>query len=208
MTGRRLHDKYAQLLPFVADRYSLTYILGDMIGELSNSHTYVGGGDYPELHPVNEGLLGADFEARPGQRHVPHQEDLSRRKLGPGNLRSPLTEPGMNVKEGDYLIAVNGRPCAFPQNPYELFVNLANETVTLSVNSKPSEDGSRNVQVKPIADEFSLRELNMIETNRKKVDAATQGRVGYVYIPDMGGGWPERICETVLPANPQRRTDH
>ena len=73
-----------------------------------------------------------------------------------------------------------------PQAPYELLINTANETVTLTVNSKPSEDGSRNVQVKPIADEFSLRELNMIESNRKKVDAATNGRVGYVYIPDMG----------------------
>ena len=131
-----------------------------MIGELSNSHTYVGGGDYPELHPVNVGLLGADFE-------VDTASGMYRfKKIYPGEnwdakLRSPLTEPGVNVKEGDYLIAVNGRPLRAPQNPYELFVNTANETVTLTVNSKPSEDGSHNVQVKPIADEFSLRELNM-----------------------------------------------
>jgi tricorn protease len=181
----KIHDKYAELLPHVADRYSLTYILGEMIGELSNSHTYVGGGDYPELHPVNEGLLGADFEADAagGMYRI--------KKIYPGEnwdskVRSPLTEPGVNVKEGDYLLAVNGRPLRVPQDPYELFQNLANEAVTLSVNSKPSEDGARNVQVKPIADEFSLRELNMIESNRKKVDAATQGRVGYVYLPDMG----------------------
>ena len=90
------------------------------------------------------------------------------------------------MKQGDYLLAVNGRPLRAPDNPYEFFVNTANETVTLTVNSKPSEEGAHTVQVKPVADEFSLRELNMIETNRKKVDAATNGRVGYVYLPDMG----------------------
>ncbi len=181
----KLHDKYAQLLPYVSDRYSLTYVLGELIGELSNSHTYVGGGDYPDLHPVNVGLLGVDYEvdAASGMYRI--------KKIYPGEnwnpeLRSPLTEPGINVKEGDYLLAVNGRPLRAPQNPYELFVNTANETVTLTVNSKAVEDGSRTVQVKPINDEFSLRELNMIVTNRKKVEAATGGKVGYVYLPDMG----------------------
>ena len=182
----KTREKYAQLLPYVSDRYSLTYIMGEMIGELSNSHTYVGGGDFPDLHPVNVGLLGVDYDldAASGMYRI--------KKIYPGEnwnqaLRSPLTEPGINVKEGDYLLAVNGRPLRAPQNPYELFVNTANETVMLTVNSKPSEDGSRNVQVKPINDEYDLRELNMIETNRKKVDAATGGKVGYIYLPDMGG---------------------
>jgi tricorn protease len=182
---QKMHDKYAELLPYVSDRYSLTYILGDMIGELSNSHTYVGGGEYPDLHPVNVGLLGVDFD-------LDQSNGVYRiKKIYPGEnwnpeLRSPLTEPGINVKEGDYLLAVNGRPLRAPQNPYELFVNLGNEAVTLTVNSKPSEDGSRNVQVKPINDEYNLRELNMIVINRKKVDEATGGKVGYVYLPDMG----------------------
>ncbi len=191
-------DKYAQLLPYVADRYSLTYILGEMIGELSNSHTYVGGGDYPDLHPVNTGLLGADFEADqaggmyrfkkiyPGENWDPH-------------LRSPLSEPGVNVKQGDYLLAVNGRPLRVPQNPYEFFMNTANETVTLTVNSKPSEEGSRTVQVKPISDEFGLKELNWIETNRKKVETATGGRVGYVYLPDMGGPGLNQFVKQYFP---------
>jgi tricorn protease len=194
----KLREKYAQFLPYVGDRYTLTYVLGEMIGELSNSHTYVGGGEYPELHPVNEGLLGADFEAdtASGMYRI--------KKIYPGEnwnskVRSPLTEPGVNVKEGDYLITVNGRALRIPQNPFELFVNTANETVTLSVNSKPSEEGARNVQVKPIADEFSLRELNMIETNRRKVDAATQGRVGYVYIPDMGGDGLNEFVKQYFP---------
>jgi len=181
----KMRDKYSQLLPYVADRYSLTYILGDMIGELSNSHTYVGGGEYPDLHPVTVGLLGVDYE-------LDQASGMYRiKKIYPGQnwdpeLRSPLTEPGINVKEGDYLLAVNGRPLRAPQDPSELLVNTANETVMLTVNSKPSDDGSRNVQVKPINDEYNLRELNMIQTNRKKVDAATGGKVGYVYLPDMG----------------------
>jgi tricorn protease len=195
---QKMHDKYAGLLPSVSDRYSLTYILGEMIGELSNSHTYVGGGDYPDLHPVNVGLLGVDFE-------LDQASGMYRiKKIYPGqnwngDLRSPLTEPGINVKEGDYLVAINGRQLRAPQNPYELFVNTANETVTLTVNAKPSEGGTRNVQVKPINDEYNLRELNMIETNRKKVDSATGGKVGYVYLPDMGGPGLDEFVKQYFP---------
>jgi tricorn protease len=194
----KMHDKYAQLLPYVADRYSLTYILGDMIGELSNSHTYVGGGDYPEIHAVNVGLLGADYE-------VDKATSMYRfKKIYPGEnwdqrVRSPLTEPGVNVKEGDYLLAINGRALKAPQTPYELMVNTVNETVTLTVNSKPSDEGSHTIQVKPIAEEFDLHELNWIESNRKKVDAATNGRVGYVYLPDMGAPGLDQFVKQYFP---------
>jgi len=194
----KMRDKYAQLLPYVADRYSLTYIMGEMIGELSNSHTYVGRGDYPDLHAVNVGVLGVDFEADPASgvyrfKKIYSGENWDQR------IRSPLTEPGVTVKEGDYLIAVNGRTLRTPQNPYELFVNTANETVTLTVNSKPSEEGSHTVQVKPLADEFNLRELSWIEGNRRKVDAATGGRVGYIYLPDMGGDGLNEFVKQYFP---------
>jgi tricorn protease len=179
-----VRDKYAPLVPYAANRYDLTYIMGEVIGELSNSHTYVGGGDQPELHPINVGLLGVDYEldAASGMYRF--------KKIYPGEnwdaqTRSPLTEPGVNVKEGDYLIAVNGRSLKAPQTPEELLVNTANETTAITVNSKPSAEGARTVPVKPIADEYPLREYNMIESNRKKVDAATNGRVGYIYLPDM-----------------------
>ncbi len=177
-------DKYSQLLPHVADRLSLTYVLGEMIGELSNSHTYVGGGDYPELDGVNVGLLGADFQPDPSGFYriarIYPGENWNR------SLRSPLTEPGVTVKQGDYLLAVNGRPLRVPQNPYELFINTVNEVVTLTVNSKPTEQGAHNVSVRPIPSDFGLHELNWIETNRRKVEQASGGRVGYVYLPDMG----------------------
>jgi len=156
-----------------------------MIGELSNSHTYVGGGDYPSLDTVNVGLLGADFAAD-------EKNGLYRlARIYPGenwnaSLRSPLTEPGVVVKEGDYLLAVNGRPLRVPQDPYELFVNTVNQATVLTVNSKPTQDGSHNVTVRPISDELSLHELNWIDTNRRKAEQASGGRIGYVYLPDMG----------------------
>jgi tricorn protease len=180
-----VRDKYAALVPYAANRYDLTYVMGEMIGELSNSHTYVGDGDQPDLHPVNVGLLGADYE-------LDAASDLYRfKKIYPGEnwnpgTRSPLTEPGVNVKEGDYLIAINGRMLKAPQSPEELLVNTANETTAITVNSKASADNARTVAIKPIADEYPLRELHMVESNRKIVDAATKGRVGYIYIPDMG----------------------
>ena len=143
---QKIRDKYAQLLPYVADRYSLTYILGDMIGELSNSHTYVGGGDFPDLRPVNVGLLGVDFELDQSSGIYRIKKIYAGENWDP-ELRSPLTEPGINGKEGDYLLAVNGRSLRAPQNPYELFVNTSNDVVTLTVNAKASEDGAHNVQV-------------------------------------------------------------
>jgi len=192
------HDKYAQLLPYVADRLSLTYIMGELIGELSNSHTYVGGGDYPDLDAVNVGLLGADLEPDPSSGMY----RLS--KIYPGEnwnaaLRSPLTEPGVTVKEGDYLLAVNGRPLRIPQNPDEFFVNTVNQATTLSINSKPSEQGAHNVVVRPIPSEFRLHELNWIETNRRKVEQASGGRIGYIYLPDMGGDGLNEFVKQYFP---------
>ncbi len=181
---QKIKDKYEQLLPFVADRYSLTYVLSEMIGELSNSHTYTGGGEFPDLHPVNVGLLGADYELDAASGMYRIKKIFSGENWDAHN-RSPLTEPGVNVKEGQYLVAINGRPLRAPRTPDELLTNTANEVVTLSVNSKASAEGARKVVVKPIGDEQSLRQLNMIETNRKKVDAASGGRIGYVYLPDM-----------------------
>jgi len=191
-------DKYAQLLPYVADRYDLNYILGELIGELSNSHTYVGGGDYPDLHAVDVGLLGVDFEADAASGRYRFK------KIYPGEnwdatLRSPLTEPGVSVKPGDYLLAVNGRPLRVPQNPYELFQNTANQNVTLTVNSTPSAEGARDVVVKPLSNEFHLRELDWIDTNREKVDKASGGKIGYVYLPDMGGAGLNEFVKQYFP---------
>jgi tricorn protease len=191
-------ERYAPLLPYVADRYDLTYVLGEMLGELANSHTYVGGGDYPSLHPVDLGLLGVDFE-------LDAASSLYRiKKIYPGenwdsSLRSPLTEPGVVVKEGDYLIAVNGRDLKAPEAPSELFENTANQNVTLTVSSQPSTTGARNVVVKTLSSEYSLRQLDMVNTNRRKVDEATGGKVGYIYLPDMEGDGLNEFVKQFFP---------
>ena len=200
---QKTKDQYAQLLPYVADRYSLTYIMAEMISELSNSHTYVGGGDMPDLHPVNVGLLGAEYEADASSGMYRIKKIFTGENWD-AHTRSPLTEPGVNIKEGDYLVAINGRVLRAPQTPDELLVNTANDVVTLTVNSKPTADGARKVVVKPIGDEYSLRELNMIETNLKKVDAASGGRIGYVYLPNMGD---EGLNEFVKQYFPQIRKE-
>ncbi|HEV2386482.1 MAG TPA: PDZ domain-containing protein [Candidatus Acidoferrales bacterium] len=194
----KIRDKYAALLPYVADRYDLTYLIGEIIGELANSHTYTGGGDSPSLHRVNVGMLGADFEldAASGRYRL--------KKIFPGQnwdpaLASPLTEPGVNVKAGDYLLAVNGQDLRAPENPYALFVNTTNQNVTLTVNSQPTPEGARQVVVRPIASELGLRELDWIATNREKVDKATGGRVGYVYLPDMEGHGLDEFVRQYFP---------
>jgi len=194
----RERDRYAPLLPYVADRYDLTYLLGEMVGELSNSHTYVGGGDYPNLHPVNLGLLAVDYELDAASSLYRFKKIYAGENWNP-RLRSPLTEPGVVVKEGDYLIAVNGRDLKAPQAPSELFVNTAGQNVTLTVNSQPTAAGARNVVVKPISSEYELRQLDMVNTNRRKVDQATGGRVGYIYIPDMGGNGLNEFVKQFFP---------
>jgi len=193
-----VRDKYAPLVDHAASRYDLTYILGEMIGELSNSHTYVGGGDLPEVPRVNVGLLGVDFELDVASGRYRFKKIYAGENWNP-QTRSPLTEPGINVKEGEYLLAVNGRELRAPQAPYELFVNTAGDTTAITVNSKPAEEGARTIAVKPIGDEFQLRLADMIQTNRRKVDEASGGKVGYVYIPDMGDGGLNAFVKQFFP---------
>ena len=198
-----VRKKYAVLLPYIASRYDLTYILGELVGELSNSHTYVNGPVGNGRHLVTEGLLGVDYELDPASG------DYRFKKIYPGEnwdpqARSPLTEPGLDVKEGDYLLAVNGRALKSPQSPDQMLVNTANQTTAITINSRPSLDGARTIAVKPLADEFQLRMNDMIESNRRKVDAATNGRVGYVYLPDMED---EGLNEFVKQYYPQIRKE-
>ena len=177
-------DKYSLLVPHVATRFDLVYILGEMLGELGNSHTYVGGGDYPALKTTTVGMLGVDYE-------LDRTSGFYRiKKIYPGDnsrsdYRSPLTEPGVNVKEGDYVLAVNNAEIKYPKNPYEFFENTAGDTVTITVNSKPDTAGSRDIMVKPIASEFNVKYLYWINSNREKVDKASGNKIGYIYLPDM-----------------------
>ena len=173
--------KYAEYLPFVAHRADLNYVLGLMLGELGTSHAYVGGGDVPGAPGVPTGQLGADYES--------HANKIRFSKIYPGlnfeeSRRGPLGEPGVNVKVGEYLLAINGKPLGANDNPDALLVNTAGKTVTLTVSDRPGMEGSREVRVRPIASETSLRYIEWVEANRKRVGELSGGRIGYLHVPD------------------------
>ncbi len=177
----KIGKRYEALLPWVAHRSDLNYIIGEMIAELSTSHTYVGGGEMPARKQVGVGLLGVDYEADQGFYRF---RKIYRGENWNEQTRSPLTEPGVKVKEGDYLIAVNGSAVRAPASPYAYFQNLAGQVVTLKVNDKPSTEGAWEINVKPVASEGSLRYLDWVESRRKRVEEATGGRIGYMHVPD------------------------
>ena len=180
----KMRDNYASLLPYVNHRTDLTYILGELIGELNCGHAYVGGGDYPKAEKISMGLLGALIV--PDASGYFKIQKIYKGQNWEKSVRSPLTEIGVNAKDGDYIIAVNGIPTNTVKDVYSLLVGTADKQVKLTLNSSPSESGSRTVTVIPTSDEQKLIYYNWVESNYEKVNKATGGRVGYVHIPDMG----------------------
>ncbi|SDM52866.1 tricorn protease [Siphonobacter aquaeclarae] len=176
-------QKYARFLPHVSHRSDLNYLIGEMMGEMVIGHNYVSGGDFPEVKPIQVGLLGADYEIANGFYRF--KKVFNGENWNP-NLRAPLTEPGVNVKAGEYLIAVNGKPIRSTDNIYRFFENQVGKQIVLTVNGQPSETGARKVTVVPVANEAGLRQMDWVESNRRKVDAATNGKVAYVYLPNTG----------------------
>jgi len=177
--------RYEALLPWVAHRSDLNYIIGEMIAELNTSHTYVGGGDVPDRKRVGVGMLGVDFEPDGGFYRI---KKIYAGENWEDDWRSPLTEPGLKVKEGNYLIAVEGQLARADREAYAYFQGLAQRVVTLKINDKPGEQGAWEIGVKTIGSEANLRYLNWIENNRRKVAEATGGRVGYMHVPDTSVG--------------------
>jgi tricorn protease len=182
---KAMRDKYAALLPFVNHRNDLTYLLGELIGELNNSHTYVGGGERPETPRIQLGLLGAEFSRDPATRAYRIERILPGENWGK-KTRSPLTEIGVNVKPGDYILAINNTPVSTMPNLYDALIGTADKQVILRVNSKPTEEGARDVTVVPIDDEAPLYYLDWVQKNIDYVNKKTGGEVGYLHIPDMG----------------------
>jgi tricorn protease len=183
--------KYAALVLFVNNRADLTYIIGEMIGELSTGHTYVGGGDYPKAKRLQTGLLGAQLE-RDAQSKYYRIKKILKGANWDKSTRSPLTEVGVNAKEGDYIIAVDGKSTTEMTNIYESLVNKVDKQVTLKLNAQPQEKGSRDVTVLPVGSELDIYYYNWVEDNIAKVEKATNGKVGYIHIPDMS---PEGLNE-------------
>ncbi|MDZ7376302.1 MAG: PDZ domain-containing protein, partial [candidate division KSB1 bacterium] len=181
---KAMKEKYQPLVKHVNHRIDLTYIIGEMIGELNVGHTYVGGGDMPQAKRVQTGLLGAQIvKDRSGYFQI---KKILKGQNWSNAYRSPLTEIGVNANEGDFIVAVNGQSTKGMNNIYQALVNTVGKQVKLRLNTVPSETGSREVTVVPIADEANLYYLNWVEDNIRKVTEATDGKVGYIHIPDMG----------------------
>ena len=179
-----MRKRYEPLVRHVNHRADLTYIIGEMIGELNVGHTYVGEGDYPRPARIKTGLLGAQVSKDPKSGYFKIDRIL-RGQNWDKSLRSPLTEIGVDANEGDFIIAVDGKSTARVKDVYELLLNKAHKQVTLQLNSKPAKKGARNVIVAPTDDESGLYYYNWVQGNIEKVDKATDGKVGYIHVPDM-----------------------
>jgi tricorn protease len=187
-------NKYAELLPYVTHRTDLTYLIGEMIGELNAGHCYVNGGEMPEVKKVGIGLLGIDLEYDSVAKMYKITKILQGQNWD-DELRSPLTEPGINIKEGSYLIAIDDNKLSYDVNPYSYLVGKENSIVKLTlsdgINAVPtlkSNAKTETILVKTISSETKLRYFNWVEERRHIVDSVSGGRIGYVHIPDMGVG--------------------
>ncbi len=182
---KKMKENYSQLLPYVNHRVDLTYVIGEMISELNIGHAYVGGGDYPKPERIKLGLLGAAIERDASSKYYRITRILKGQNWD-ANLRSPLTEIGVDVKVGEYIIAVNGRPTSEMNDLYESLVGTVGKQVKLKVNSSAKESGSREVTIVPIGSEASLYYYNWVQRNIDLVNKASDGKIGYIHIPDMG----------------------
>ncbi len=178
-----MRAQYGKLLDDAVTRWDVNFVIGELIAELSSSHTYRGGGDAEQAKDVAVGYLGVDWELANGAYRV---KKIIRGAPWDTEVRSSLDVSGVDVKEGDYVLAVNGRRMDAAKAPWAAFAGLADKPVVLTVNSKPSMDGARTVLVQTMDDETRLRHLAWIEANRKRVDDATGGKIGYIYVPSTG----------------------
>jgi tricorn protease len=176
---------YAPFLDNISTRGDLNYLFTEMLGNLTLGHVFLGGGDHPEPPKIKVGLLGADYAIENGRYRFKKIYDGE--NWNP-HLLAPLTQPGVNVKTGEYLLAVNGREVRGSDDIYGFFQETAGRQVVLKVGPDPGGTGSREVTVVPVDDEFRLRNLEWIESNRRKVDQMTGGRVAYVHLPDTANG--------------------
>ncbi len=179
----QMKEMYGAMLPYVMHRADLNYLMDMMGAEIAIGHSYVRGGDMPEVPNSPGGLLGADFAIENGRYKITRIFDNE--SWNP-DLRSPLATPGANANVGDYIIAINGIDLKAPDNIYRLLDGTANRQTTLTINDKPSPDGARQITVVPVGNEQGLRTRAWVEYNRRLVDKLSDGLLAYVYIPNTG----------------------
>ena len=175
--------QYEPLVKYVSHRDDLTYIIGEMIGELNVGHAYTNSGEKPKVERIPIGLLGAKISKHSSGYFI--IDKIFEGASWDPSLHSPLTEPGINVKEGDFILEIDGVSLKNIDNLYKCLIYKNNREVQITVNSVPIEKGSRKVIVKPVSTESQLVYYNWVQNNIRKVDKATNGQVGYIHIPDM-----------------------
>ncbi len=186
--GLNLDEAKKTFAPFLAgitSRHDLNYLFAEMLSYMEVGHMFVGGGEEPEEKKVTVGLLGADYQVENGRYRI--TKVYSGENWNP-ELHAPLTQPGVNVKAGEYLLAVNGRNLAGAENIYSFFLETAGKQTVIRVGPNPDGKDSREVTVEPIPSETALRNLDWIEGNRRQVDKLSGGKLAYVYLPDTAGG--------------------
>ncbi len=183
-------ERYLKMVESAITREEVDFIIGEMIGELNASHTYHGGGDVERQSNKAVGYLGVDWEAAGNFYKI---KTIIRGAAWDAQVRSSLDEPGVDIKEGSYILAVNGMPITTAMEPYAFFQGLDKKTVELTYNSIPSFTGAKTAVVQTMNNEYQLRYLAWVEANRKRVDAATNGEAGYIYVPSTGQDGQEEL---------------
>ncbi len=180
---QEMRERYRPMIDACATRYDVNYVLGELLGELNTSHAYRSGGDIVEAPKRRVGYLGCDYALEQGAYRIKRILDVAPWDTA---VRSPLRGPGIAVNEGDFLLAVNGRTLDPRVEPAAAFMGLAEKTVVLTVNDRPVFDNAREVILHTLGSESALRLHAWIEQNRQRVDVATGGRVGYIYVKNTG----------------------
>lgn len=185
-----IKQKYAVLLPYVKNRLDLNYIIGEMIGELNCGHAYVNPGEVDRAERINTGLLGAEISRdKSGFFKI---EKILQGASWDKKLRSPLTEAGIEANVGDFIVAIDGVPTNSVKDMYSLLIGKAGVPTEIFLNNKAQLAGARKIVISPLTEEHSLYHYAWVQNNLKKVEKASNGKIGYIYIPDMG---PEGLNE-------------
>jgi tricorn protease len=187
MHGRNwteVHERYAPLIPFVKHRTDLSYVLDQVNGELSVGHSFVFGGDFPEVDKPAVGLLGADLVAENKRWKI--NRIYTTESWNP-ELSSPLDRPGIKIQEGDYLVGINGKELTDADDPFQFLDGTVDVQTTLHINKTPDFAGAWQEVVKPIASEDNLRQRGWVEDNRRMVDKLSNGKLAYVWVPNTSG---------------------
>ncbi|MFP4489546.1 MAG: PDZ domain-containing protein, partial [Bacteroidales bacterium] len=180
-----VYEWYKPWLDHVKHRSEMNYIIDILGGEVAVGHSYTRGGDFPDIERVPVGLLGADYGIRNGKFYI--KKIYTGEDWNP-NLRGPLAQPGMKVKEGDYIISVNGNDISAGDNIFKYFEATAGRHITLTVSEDPSGSDAHEIMVIPVSNESSLRTADWVEGNRKLVDELSGGKIAYVWLPNTGRG--------------------